>query len=49
MQPLDITLRAEKEDPEFVRKLLEEFYVDDFNSGADSVEEAFTLYQKTKS
>lgn len=39
----------EKEDPEFVRKVLEEFYVDDFNSGADSVEEAFTLYQKTKS
>ncbi|XP_078384164.1 uncharacterized protein LOC144666642 [Oculina patagonica] len=39
----------ENEDAEFVRKVLEEFYVDDFNSGADSVEEAFTLYQKIKS
>ena len=39
----------ENEDAEFVRKVLKEFYVDDFNSGADSVEEAFTLYQKIKS
>ncbi|KAL9972204.1 hypothetical protein ACROYT_G018464 [Oculina patagonica] len=29
--------------------VLEEFYVDDFNSGADKVVEAFTLYQKIKS
>ena len=30
-----------QEDPEFVKKVLEEFYVDDFNSGEDSVEEGF--------
>ena len=39
----------ENEDAEFVSMVLEEFYVDDFNLGADSVEEAFTLYQKIKS
>lgn len=39
----------ENEDAGFVRKVLEGFYVDDFNSGADSVEEAFTLYHKINS
>ena len=37
-----------QEDPEFVKKVLEEFYVDDFNSGEDSVEEGFKLYRKIK-
>ena len=37
-----------QEDPEFVNKVLEEVYVDDFNSGEDSVEEGFKLYRKIK-
>ena len=37
-----------QEDLEFVKKVLEEFYVDDFNSGGDSVKEWFKLYRKIK-
>ena len=37
-----------QEDPEFVGKVLEEFYVGGFNLGEDSVEEGFKLYRKIK-
>ena len=40
--------RYEEEDTEIVKKLLESFYVDDFNSGEESVEQAFELYLKSK-
>ena len=36
------------QDQEFVNKVLEELYVDDFNSGEDSVKEGFKLYRKIK-
>ena len=35
-------------DPEFVKKLLESFFVDDLVTGMDSTEGAFQLYQKAK-
>ena len=35
-------------EPEFVKRVLEDFYVDDFISGSDSDEKAFALYQKVK-
>ena len=37
------------EDPEFVKKILASLYVDDLNSGASTVVEAFELYMKSKS
>ena len=37
------------EDPEFVKKILASLYVDDLNSGASTVFEAFELYMKSKS
>ena len=37
-----------EEDPEVVKKLQEAFYVDYFNSGEESVEQAFELYLKSK-
>ena len=40
--------RYEEENPEIVMKLLESFYVDDFNSGKENVEQAFELYLKPK-
>ena len=40
--------KYEKEDPEFVRKLVESFYVDDLATGSHSKCDAFHLYQKTK-
>ena len=36
------------EDPEFVARLIEGFYVDDLVTGAEKVEEAFTLYIKAR-
>ena len=33
--------KYEEEDPEIVKKLLESFYVDDFNSGEENVDQAF--------
>jgi len=50
---LSITLRHYpqtyiQEDPEFVKTVLKVFYVDDFNSGEDSVEEGLKLYRKIK-
>ena len=33
---------------DFAKKLLDSFYVDDFNSGENKVGDAFQLYQKTK-
>ena len=38
-----------KEDPKFVQKVLESFYVDDFVSGESDTEKAFDLYDKTES
>ena len=35
-------------DPEFVEKLLNSLHVDDLTSGANSVEEAFEFYEKSK-
>ena len=35
-------------DPEFVKKLLQSFFVDDLVTGMDSTENAFQLYQKAK-
>ena len=35
-------------EPEFVKRVLEDFYVDDFISGSDSDEKAFALYQEVK-
>ena len=51
---LDGTLRHhiekyEKEDPEFVRKLVESFYVNDLATGSHSKCDAFHLNQKIKS
>ena len=40
--------KYEEEDPEIVKKLLESFYVNDFNSGEENVEQAFELYFKSK-
>ena len=40
--------KYEEEDPEIVKKLLESFYVDDFNSGEENVDLAFELYLKSK-
>ena len=40
--------KYEEEDPEIVKKLLESFYVDDFNSGEENVDQAFELYLKFK-
>ena len=40
--------KYEKEDPEFVRKLVESFYVDDLATGSHSECDAFHLYQKIK-
>ena len=37
------------EDPEFVKKILASLYVDDLNSGASTIVEAFELYMKSKS
>ena len=37
------------EDPEFVKNILASLYVDDLNSGASTVVEAFDLYMKSKS
>ena len=37
-----------EEDPEIVKKLLESFYVEDFNSGEENVEQAFELYLKPR-
>jgi hypothetical protein len=36
-------------DPEFVKKVLESFYVDDLVSGESTVDKAFKLYDKTMS
>ena len=36
-------------DPEFVKKVLESFYVDDLVSGESTVDKAFQLYDKTMS
>ena len=41
--------KYEKEDPEFVRKLVESFYVDDLATGSHSECDAFHLHQKIKS
>ena len=40
--------KYEEEDPEIVKKLLESFYVDSFNSGEENVDQAFELYLKSK-
>ena len=40
--------KYEEEDPEIVKKLLQSFYVDDFNSGGENVDQAFQLYLKSK-
>ena len=40
--------KYEEEDPEIMKKLLESFYVDDFNSGEENMEQAFELYLKSK-
>lgn len=40
--------KFEKEDPVFVRKMLESFYVDDLVSGEDSSNDAYALYIKAK-
>ena len=37
-----------KEDPKFVQKVLESFYVDDFVSGESDTEKAFDLFDKTE-
>ena len=36
-------------DPEFVKKVTESFYVDDLVSGAGSVEQAYSLYERVRS
>ena len=41
--------KYEKEDPEFVRKLVESFYVDDLATGSHSKCDAFHLYKKIES
>ena len=40
--------KYEEEDPEIVKKLLKSFYVDDFNSGEENVEQTFKLNLKSK-
>jgi hypothetical protein len=50
---LNATLRHhiskyKSDDPEFVRKLLDSFYVDDLVSGEDTTSEAFMLFEKSK-
>ena len=35
-------------DPEFSKKVLKHFYVDDFNCGANNIEEGVNLYKKVK-
>ena len=37
------------ENPEFVKKILASLYIDDLNSGASTVVEAFELYMKSSS
>ena len=37
------------QDPEFVNKILASWYVDDLNSGASTVDQAFDLYTESKS
>ena len=39
---------VEGQDPEFVQKLLQSFYVDDVASGEDDEDGAYELYIKTK-
>ena len=41
--------KYEKIDPEFVSKVLGQFYVDDFNCGVESYEQGVELYKKVKS
>ena len=36
------------EDPEFVRRMIESFYVDDLVTGKDNTAKAFMLYEKSK-
>ena len=36
------------EDPEFVRRMIESFYVDDLVTGEDNTAKAFMLYEKSK-
>ena len=50
---LNATLRHhiskfKNEDPEFVRRMIESFYVDDLVTGEDNTAKAFTLYEKSK-
>ena len=40
--------KYEEEDPETVKKLFESLFVDDLNSGEESVGQAFELYLKSK-
>ena len=40
--------KLEKQDPAFVRKMLESFYVDDLVSGENSSAEAYALFQKAR-
>ena len=40
--------KYDKVDPEFSKKVLRHFYVDDFNSGVNSVNEGVDLYKKMK-
>ena len=39
---------VEEADPEFVRKMVESFYVDDMISGDSTTDGAFDLYSKAK-
>ena len=41
--------KYEKIDPEFVSKVLRQFYVDDFNYGVESYEQGVALYKNVKS
>ena len=50
---LNATLRHhiskfKNEDPAFVRRMIESFYVDDLVTGEDNTAKAFTLYEKSK-
>ena len=36
------------EDPEFVNKMLERFYVDDLVTGEDNTDKVYVLYEKSK-
>ena len=42
-------MQKENIGPEFARKVIKYFYVDDLNSGAKSTEEGFEFYKKVKS